>query len=124
MQERRGIARALSLPIRKRLSHLFAVGMIFKALRVGHGVVEHRAVTCDPRQAVAVGRNAGKVLLPAALHGSGGKLQLVAKLLFLHAAEVFVQTSHDDEQACKQHRARHEQDGVKYLFGHTLPSIR
>ena len=124
LQKGGGIARALALAVFTRLPDLLAVGVIFKALRVGHGVGKHRAVGRDPRQAVAVGRNAGEVVLPAALHRDGGKLQLVAELLFLNAAEIFVQAPQDDEQARQQHRARDQQDRMKDLFGHALPSIR
>ena len=58
LQDRGGIARAFALAARKSLAHFFAVGVVFKTLRVGHGVVEHRAVGRDPCQAVALGGDA------------------------------------------------------------------
>ena len=124
MQQRRGIARTLALAVFQRLLDLHAVGVIFKAFGIGHGVVEHRTVVFDPRQAVALGGELREILRPVFLHGDGGKLQLVAQLLFFDAPKVFVQAAHDDEQARQQHRARHKQDGVKDLFCHALPSIR
>ena len=124
LQQRRGIARAFALAVFQRLLDLRAVGVIFKALGVGHGVVEHRAVVFDPRQAVALGGELREIPRPIFLHSHGGKLQLVVQLLFFNAPEVFVQTAHDDEQARQQHRTRHEQDGVKDFLGHALPSIR
>ena len=53
-----------------------------------------------------------------------GETQLVAQLVFLHAAEVIVQKAHDDQQARQQHAPGHEQDGLKDLFGHVVASMR
>ena len=53
-----------------------------------------------------------------------GETQLVAQLVFLHAAKVIVQKAHDDQQARQQHAPGHEQDGLKDLFGHVVASMR
>ena len=63
-QQRRGIARTLALAVFQRLLDLHAVGVIFKAFGVGHGVVEHRTVVFDPRQAVAPGVDACSPVSP------------------------------------------------------------
>ena len=122
--ERRGIARALAGAGGQRLTDLGARGVVLEALGVGPGVVQDAAVGRDPRQAVTVGRQLGQVVRAAVLNGRGGKAQLVAQLVFLHAAEVIVQKAHDDQQACQQHRPGHEQDRLKNLFGHVVVSMR
>ena len=122
--ERRGIARALAGASGQRLADLGARGMVLKALGVGLGIVQNAAVGRDPRQAAAVGRQLGQVVRAAVLHGRRGKAQLVAQLVFLHAAEVIVQKAHDDQQARQQHAPGHEQDRLKNLFGHVVASMR
>ena len=122
--ERRGIARALAGAGGQRLTDLGARGVVLEALGVGPGVVQDAAVGRDPRQAVTAGRQLGQVVRAAVLNGRGGKAQLVAQLVFLHAAEVIVQKAHDDQQARQQHRPGHEQDRLKNLFGHVVVSMR
>ena len=122
--ERRGIARALAGAGGQRLADLGARGVVLKALGVGPGIVQNAAVSRDPRQAVAVGRQLGQVVCAAVLHGRRGKAQLVAQLVFLHAAEVIVQEAHDDQQARQQYAPGHEQDRLKNLFGHVVASMR
>ena len=122
--ERRGIARALAGAGRQRLTDLGARGVVLKALGVGLRVVQDAAVGCDPCQAAAVGRQLGQIVRAAVLDGRCGETQLVAQLVFLHAAEVIVQKAHDDQQARQQHAPGHEQDGLKDLFGHVVASMR
>ena len=124
MQERGGIARAFAHAGLQRLADFFAVGVILQALRVHHRVAKHRAVARDPGQPVVIGRHLRKILLAALLHGGGGQLQFIAQLLLLHAAEVFVKAAHNDEQARRQHRSRHQQNRTKYLSGHAFASSR
>ncbi len=124
LQKRCRIARALARAGLKRLAHLCTAGVVFKALRVGHGVEAHRAVRRDPRQAAALGGYIGKVVRAVFLHRRGGQRKLVAQLILLHTAEVFIQAAHDDHKAGKQHRPRHKQDGPKDLFCHASASIR
>ena len=122
--ERRGIARALAGAGSQRLADLGARGVVLKALGVGPGIVQDAAVSRDPRQAAAVGRQPGQIVRAAVLNGRRGEVQLVAQLVFLHAAEVIVQKAHDDQQARQQHAPGHEQDGLKDLFGHVVASMR
>ena len=97
--------------------------MVLKTLGVGLGIVQDAAVGCDPCQAATVGRQLGQIIRAAVLDGRG-ETQLVAQLVFLHAAEVIVQKAHDDQQARQQHAPGHEQDGLKDLFGHVVASMR
>ena len=122
--ERRGIARALAGAGRQRLTDLGAQGVVLKALGVGLRVVQDAAVGRDPCQAAAVGRQLGQIVRAAVLDGRCGETQLVAQLVFLHAAEIIVQKAHDDQQARQQHAPGHEQDGLKDLFGHVVASMR
>ena len=122
--ERRGIARALAGAGSQRLADLGARGVVLKAFGVGPGIVQNAAVSRDPRQAAAVGRQPGQIVRAAVLNGRRGEAQLVAQLVFLHAAEVIVQEAHDDQQARQQYAPGHEQDRLKNLFGHVVASMR
>ena len=120
----RGIARALARTGAQRLTDLGARGVVFQALGIGLGVVQNAAVGRDPRQAVAPGRELRKIVRAAAFHGGRGEAQLVAQLVFFHAAEIAVEKAHDDQQACQQHGTGHEEDGLKDFLGHVVASIR
>ena len=122
--ERRGIARALAGAGGQCLTDLGARGVVLEALGVGLRVIKDAAVGRDPRQAVAVGRQLGQIIRAAVLHGCRGEAQLIAQLVFLHAAEVGVQKAHDDQQTCQQYAPGHEQDGLKDLFDHVVASMR
>ena len=123
-QKRRGIARALARAGAQRLTDLGARGVVFKALGIGLGVVQNAAVGRDPRQAAAPGRELREIVRAAAFHGGRGEAQLVAQLVFFHAAEVAVEKAHDDQQARQQHGAGHEEDGLKDFLGHVVASMR
>ena len=122
--ERRGIARALAGAGSQRLADLGARGVVLEALSIGFRVINDAAVSRDPRQAAAVGRQPGQIVRAAVLNGCRGEAQLVVQLVFLHAAEIVVQEAHDDQQARQQHTPRHEQDRLKNLFGHVVASMR
>ena len=122
--KRRGIARALARAGAQRLTDLGARGVVFKALGIGPGVVQNAAVGRDPRQAVAPGRQLREIVRAAAFHGGRGEAQLIAQLVFFHAAEIAVEKAHDDQQARQQHGAGHEEDGLKDFLGHVVASMR
>ena len=109
----------------QRLEHTDgARGVVLKALGIGPGVVQNAAVGRDPRQAAALGRQLREIVRAAAFHGGRGEAQLVAQLVFFHAAEIAVEKAHDDQQACQQHGTGHEEDGLKDFLGHVVASIR
>ena len=123
-QQRGGIAAALPLARKQRLTDLLTLGMVFHGGGVCLGVVQHRTVSTHPRQAVAVGLQRGEVVRPSLLHRGGGKAQLILQLLLLYAAEIFVKTAHNDDQAGQQHRAGSDHHRAKNLFCHDFASHR
>ena len=124
LQQRGGIARAFALAVFERTLHLFAVGVILKALRIGLRVENYRAVRRDPCQAIVSGGELFEIVRPVCLHSGSSKRQLIMQLLFFDAAEIFVQAAHDDKQARQQHRSGHRQNGTEDFFGHAFPSMR
>ena len=124
-QQRGGIAAALAVSGQQRLLDLLTLAVVLHGGSVRLGIVQHRAVRSHPRQAVAVGAEGGEIA-PAVqpLHGGRRKAQLVFQLLLLHAAEVFVKASHDNDHAGQQHRAGGEDHGTEDLFCHACTSQR
>ena len=125
LQQRGAVPAGLAHTGLQCLPHLLPLGVVLHGGRVRPGVVQHRAVSAQPRDAVILGLQLAQIRRAAALlHGRRGDVQLVPQLLLLHMAEIPVQRTHDDDQTCQQHRKPHRHGGAEYLFRHALSSQR
>ena len=65
-----------------------------------------------------------EIPLSPLLHGNSGKSQFIAELFFLHAAEIFIKASHDNDHAGQQHRTGSDHHGAEDFFRHDFSSQR
>ena len=98
--------------------------MIFHCVGVGLIVIKYRSVGGNPGNAAVFRFQAVKIGVALVAHRLSRQQRLGFELILLHLGKIGIQDAQDQYQAGQQHRQRHQADGAKNTFRHTVSSNR